>query len=107
MPYVKEVKRGLVDRNTEQLINDLQLADKEDLLGLLNYVVSRIVAAGCSPGATWRYSQLMADIGTLECAKLELYRRVGGPKEDLAIQDNGDVEEYENWMRKRFPGDYR
>jgi hypothetical protein len=30
-------------------------------------------------------------IGVLECAKLELYRRVAAPYEDAKCEDNGDV----------------
>jgi len=32
-----------------------------------------------------------AIIGALECAKLELYRRVAAPYEDDKIAENGDV----------------
>jgi hypothetical protein len=36
-------------------------------------------------------------IGALECAKLELYRRLASPYEDLKIADNGDIyQEREN-----------
>ena len=34
---------------------------------------------------------LNAIIGALECAKLELYRRVAAPYEDDKIIENGDV----------------
>ena len=30
-------------------------------------------------------------MGALECAKLELYRRVAAPYEDVKIMENGDV----------------
>ena len=30
-------------------------------------------------------------IGALECAKLELYRRIAAPYEDTKIQENGEV----------------
>ena len=36
----------------------------------------------------YHYNQL---IGVLECAKLELYRRLVTPYEDIKITDNGDV----------------
>ena len=32
-------------------------------------------------------------VGVLECAKLELYRRMAAPYEDEKIEDNGDVYE--------------
>ena len=38
-----------------------------------------------------RYSKINALIGVLECAKLELYRRVAAPYENDKIDENGDV----------------
>jgi len=38
-----------------------------------------------------RYHVLNEVVGALECAKLELYRRVVAPYEDKAIAKNGDV----------------
>ena len=35
--------------------------------------------------------KLIPLIGVLECAKLELYRRVAAPYEDDKIDENGDV----------------
>jgi len=37
------------------------------------------------------YSNVNEIIGALECIKLELYRRVAAPYEDLKIEENGDV----------------
>jgi hypothetical protein len=38
-----------------------------------------------------RYAHLNEAIGVLECAKLELYRRVAAPYEDEKITESGDV----------------
>lgn len=38
-----------------------------------------------------RYDTINAAVGALECAKLELYRRIGEPYEDGKISLNGDV----------------
>jgi len=38
-----------------------------------------------------KYSNLNELIGVLECAKLELYRRVAAPYEDEKALINGDV----------------
>lgn len=63
--------------------------------GELNYAVSRLVDAylqRCAESAgRLRYAHLNEAIGVLECAKLELYRRVAAPYEDLKIVENGDV----------------
>lgn len=37
------------------------------------------------------YASINEAIGVLECAKLELYRRVAVPYEDRKIEQNGDV----------------
>ena len=37
------------------------------------------------------YVKLNELIGVLECAKLELYRRVASPYEDEKVESNGDV----------------
>ena len=37
------------------------------------------------------YDVLNAAIGALECAKLELYRRIAAPYDDKKIIKNGDV----------------
>ncbi len=63
--------------------------------GELNYAVTRLVDAYLSrlaesDGRT-RYAHLNEAIGVLECAKLELYRRVAAPYEDTKIAENGDV----------------
>lgn len=40
-----------------------------------------------------RYSTINDIIGALECAKMELYRRVAIPYEDKKIQEHGDIYE--------------
>ena len=37
------------------------------------------------------YGVLNEVIGVLECAKLEVYRRVVAPYEDIKIRENGDI----------------
>ena len=38
-----------------------------------------------------RYAHLNEVIGAIDCAKLELYRRVATPYEDKKIEESGDV----------------
>ncbi len=40
------------------------------------------------------YSNINEAIGALECAKMELYRRIAAPYEDTKIEDNGDVYDF-------------
>ena len=58
--------------------------------GELNYVITSAVNAYL---AYWplEYNSINEAIGVLECAKLELYRRIAAPYEDTKIVANGDV----------------
>lgn len=60
--------------------------------GELNYVITRIADGYIRRmyGAV-NYEGVNEVVGVLECAKLELYRRVAAPYEDTKRQDNGDV----------------
>jgi hypothetical protein len=59
--------------------------------GDLNYTITRLCDAYiCARGGV-SYTLLNEVIGVLECAKLELYRRVAAPYENKALARNGDV----------------
>lgn len=60
--------------------------------GDLNYVITQKVLEFLGPLPT--YGLFNAAIGALECAKLELYRRMVTPYEDRKIEENGDVYPY-------------
>ena len=47
-----------------------------------------------------RYSVYNDIIGALECAKLEMYRRMVAPYEDKKIIENGDVYNGPTWKAK-------
>lgn len=57
--------------------------------GELNYCITQLVLAYLSPKPS--YAELNAVIGVLECAKLELYRRMVASYENAKIAENGDV----------------
>jgi hypothetical protein len=56
--------------------------------GELNYAVTRLAQSFIGPEPT--YTAINAAIGALECAKLELYRRLAAPYEDDKMKQNGD-----------------
>jgi hypothetical protein len=58
--------------------------------GELNYVISSLVDEYLQEYGK-NYTNINEVIGVLECAKLELYRRVAAPYEDDKIDQNGDV----------------
>lgn len=84
MPYVSPEARQRLDGG-----------DAPDGAGELNYAITRLVDAYLSRMAgrdgRLRYAYLNEAVGVLECAKLELYRRVAAPYEDGKITENGDV----------------
>jgi hypothetical protein len=91
MPYIKMEERKILYSALENLIETMNTTDLMDA-GHLNYIISTLLNAklqisGCN------YKQLNELIGVLECAKLELYRRVAAPYEDTKKQQNGEVYE--------------
>lgn len=58
--------------------------------GELNFVLTRLVDDYVERNGL-RYATLNEVVGVLECAKLELYRRLAAPYEDRKRQENGEV----------------
>ena len=77
MPYIEKNARALV------------LTHGATTPGELNFHITTLIADYL--GEQISYSQINEVIGVLECAKLELYRRVAAPYEDQKIEENGDV----------------
>jgi hypothetical protein len=69
----------------------LEAGGKPETAGELNYAITRLVDAYLSRSGEFRYANLNEVIGALECAKLELYRRVAAPYEDHKRAESGDV----------------
>lgn len=57
---------------------------------MLNYCISTLLSKSLAAQGT-NYRKINELIGVLECAKLELYRRVASPYEDEKKDSNGDV----------------
>ena len=79
MPYIKQDDRIKIKNGQEPTTP-----------GELNYIItmkldSYIKQKGIS------YTNLNEVIGVLECAKLEIYRRITAEYEDNKIAENGDV----------------
>jgi hypothetical protein len=63
---------------------------KIESAGELNYVITNLINDYILYNGK-NYNNLNEVIGVLECAKLELYRRIAAPYEDIKIEANGDV----------------
>jgi len=95
MPYVTQDSRKCIDSQLHDLIEEARLVfEPDEMKGVANYLVTRLVLGLLKPEDGWRYSSLADVVGTLEAAKLEVYRRLVAPYEDGAIDKNGDLDEY-------------
>ena len=86
MPYIVPINRDRLD----PLIGKLVIAIGN--VGELNYVLTKLAASTCDVIKTYR--NIADAVAVLECAKLELYRRLAAPYEDRKIAENGDIPEY-------------
>lgn len=84
MPYIKQHMRDLIDIHKKD--GCFHVAEHS---GELNYMITVILKDYL--GEYLNYDRINAAIGALECAKLELYRRIAAPYEDEKMKDNGDV----------------
>lgn len=78
MPYITQIRRAA-----------LASGDTPQSEGELNYAITRLVTQFI--GASPNYANINAAIGALECAKLEMYRRIATPYEEIKREINGDV----------------
>ena len=78
MPYVTQASRDTVENSGPELAGELNYA----FTIIINDYLKR---HGLS------YARVNDVIGAIECCKLELYRRLVGPYEDVKIKQNGDV----------------
>ena len=93
MPYIKQSDRYNYDKAIESLASELLLEikhGKTDIKGDANYVITRLLAL-IFDLKNPSYAKIADAITTLECAKLELYRRVASEYENIKIKENGDA----------------
>ena len=84
MPYINKDRRVTVQAITDEGSEFPQTA------GELNYYITDALDTYLSVRGL-SYTTLNEVIGVLECAKLELYRRIAAPYEDAKCAENGDV----------------
>ena len=65
--------------------------DKPRTEGELTYLITKLCVEYLDDANPETYSIINGIVGALECAKLELYRRVAVPYEDFKSNLNGDV----------------
>jgi ribosomal protein S3AE len=87
MPYIKSESRKKYEKVLRELVDILKSLPPEEIDGELNYVVTKML----KEIYPLRYYHINKAIGVLECIKLEFYRRVAAPYEDVKIKESGDV----------------
>ena len=84
MPYI-----------TQEARHRLAAGGEPQDAGELNYALTRLLdeylLRKSADDGRLRYAHLNEAIGVVECAKLELYRRVAAPYEDVKMKESGDV----------------
>lgn len=88
MPYISEESKDKVDKGLVALgLSEFECA------GDLNYAIHQLIAKYIAQNN--RSYQTYNDIvGVLDCAKMELYRRLVSDYEDKKMSQNGDVAPY-------------
>ncbi len=90
MPYVNDITRQRTQPIVKAIRRYFEGTTKEP--GDLNYILTQATLEFL--GEKPCYASYNMVIGALECAKLELYRRMAAPYEDKKIEENGDVYPY-------------
>jgi hypothetical protein len=80
MPYIKKERRDAIVSG-----------DAPQDAGELNFALTTMVDKYLQNRGDLRYAHINEAVGALECAKLELYRRVAAPYEDEKMKESGDV----------------
>lgn len=83
MPYINKARRL-----------DIEFTHQAETAGELNYLLT-LTCLDYVQRHGKTYEHLSEAVSALECAKLELYRRLVAPYEDQKIQENGDLHGYE------------
>jgi len=84
MPYIKQENRGKFKFAIDDL--SIQITCEGDL----NYIITTLCHIQILKNGL-NYQNINNLIGMLECAKLELYRKIAAPYEDIKSKENGNV----------------
>lgn len=103
MPYITKDQRAKLDTHILGLVEaiyeiahpesegptDNVLPELKTVPGLVNYSITALLKSIYDQRDS--YANFNAQIGTLECCKLELYRKLAAPYEDQKEYENGAV----------------
>lgn len=84
MPYIPRKDRELFDQQIKEIAEEIHSP------GELNYVISKIINLILARQGV-SYTKLNELVGAMECAKMELYRKVAAKYEDEKEEQNGPL----------------
>lgn len=88
MPYISQESKEKVDRGLVALgLSEFECA------GDLNYAIHQLIAKYIDQNNS-SYQTYNDIVGVLDCAKMEIYRRLVAKYEDNKVEENGDVKPY-------------
>ena len=91
MPYVTKEIRSHLDEELTTLIDKIRTYPDEENAGILNFLVTSLVAEAMKPHCGWNYKSLHKAYGVFHAAGAEFYRRLVAPYEDKCIEKNSDL----------------
>jgi len=91
MPYIKYDLRPKLDPHIKNLILEIKKFDEDQIEGILNYTLTKVVCESMKPSTGWRYKNLNRLMGVLSCMQKEIYRKLVVPYEERAEAVNGEL----------------
>lgn len=92
MPYVAlRDRKHIGDEQIQGLVSAVRSVPSGKREGALNYILTRIVLGALRPKS---YTDIARAKAVFTEARDEVSRRLMGPREKQAIEDNGDLPEY-------------
>ena len=88
MPYIDQESRELISPMLDEILEAIEMLELS--VGEINFIITKIIHKWIETDGL-RYVNLNAAIGVLDCAKMELYRCVAAPYEELKIKENGCI----------------
>lgn len=101
MPYIGQATRTKLDPCIDSLATSIaaeaiDAGEEVSASGFLTYSITRLILSVFRIlFHNFRYWNLALNIGVLETAKLEMYRKAGVPLENIKCDLNGDIPEFE------------
>jgi hypothetical protein len=98
MPYIRNELRDVVDYKIDELLYAVDGdVEHKDLKGTMNYVVTCLMHS-FKPDSGWNYSSISDVRSCLDGVRAEFERRIAGPYEEIALDKNGDIGIYEDFL---------